>query len=131
MLTSLLAGLNGFVEHDLKKIIALSTLSQLGIIFIRLGLSCYNVAFFHLLTHAFFKSIIFICAGQIINTHQNNQDIRFYGNSYSIRQLTSIFLSSGSFALIGLPFLSGFYSKDAMLEQLIEHDYNRILILLR
>lgn len=129
-ITALLAGLAGIVEHDLKKIIALSTLSQLGVIFIRLGLNLPNVAFFHLLTHAFFKRIIFICAGDIIRSHQGNQDIRLYGNFFYINSLTSIFILRGSLALIGLPFIAGFYSKDAILENFIIGNINSFLCLL-
>ncbi len=129
-ITALLAGLAGIVEHDLKKIIALSTLSQLGVIFIRLGLNLPNVAFFHLLTHAFFKRIIFICAGDIISRHQGNQDIRLYGNFFLINSLTSIFMLRGSLALIGLPFIAGFYSKDAILENFIIGNLNSFLCML-
>lgn len=129
-LTSLIAGLARIIENDFKKIIALSTLRQLGVIFIRLGLNIEEVAFFHLCTHAFFKAIIFICAGDVINFNLGNQDIRLYGLIFFNNPIISIFLLIGNLALIGLPFLAGFYSKDAILEEFILFNFNIILILI-
>lgn len=80
VITCLIASLSAVYENDLKKIIALSTLSQLGVMIIALGLSCPILAFFHLVTHALFKALLFICAGTIIHISQNNQDIRLMGN---------------------------------------------------
>uniref|UniRef100_A0AAU8L189 NADH-ubiquinone oxidoreductase chain 5 n=1 Tax=Bryozoa sp. TaxID=2813608 RepID=A0AAU8L189_9BILA len=128
--TTLLAGLSGMVEHDLKKIIALSTLSQLGVMFMSLGLNVPNVAFFHLCTHAFFKAMIFICAGDMISTMQGSQDIRLYGNSFIVSPLVCMFLTSGLLALSGLPFLAGFYSKDAMLDNFMMSNVNFMLTIM-
>ena len=115
-LTILIAGLSAIVETDLKKVIALSTLSQLGVIIFRLSLGCPNLAFFHLITHALFKALLFICAGSIIHFHNHGQDLRKV--SYLAPQLpvTSSSILIANMSLCGLPFLSGFYSKDLILE---------------
>lgn len=115
-LTIFISGLGANFEFDLKKIIALSTLSQLGLIIIILSIGFYKLAFFHLLTHAIFKALLFICAGSIIHNIINSQDIRFIGG-LSIRiPLTSSFFNISNLALCGIPFLAGFYSKDLILE---------------
>nr|YP_004581398.1 NADH dehydrogenase subunit 5 [Tubulipora flabellaris]ACB12461.1 NADH dehydrogenase subunit 5 [Tubulipora flabellaris] len=129
-LTSLLAGLSGMVEHDVKKIIALSTLSQLGIMFMSLGLNMPDVAFFHLCTHAYFKAMIFITAGSMIDSNLGNQDIRLYGLNFKNSPIISMFLFSGNMALMGLPFMAGFYSKDAMLEMFMTSNLNMMLVIL-
>lgn len=114
--TRLMAGTSACLETDLKKIIALSTLSQLGLIIIRLGLALNGFALFHLLTHALFKALLFLCAGTIIHVQQNNQDIRLMGNLSSQLPLTTSILNIANLALCGFPFLGGFYSKDLILE---------------
>lgn len=115
-LTIFIAGLGANFEFDLKKIIALSTLSQLGLIFRILALGEYKLALFHLLTHAIFKALLFICAGGMIHNLNNCQDIRYIGNLISIIPLTCSFFLISNIALCGIPFLAGFYSKDLILE---------------
>lgn len=117
-LTILIAGLGANFEYDLKKIIALSTLRQLGLIMRILFLGDFKLVIFHLLTHALFKALLFICAGAIIHNLGNCQDIRFIGNLGLIIPLTVRLFLIRNLALCGLPFLSGFYSKDLILELL-------------
>lgn len=126
--TILISGLIANFEFDLKKIIALSTLSQLGfmIIILRVGLTFLGV--FHLLIHAVFKSLLFMCAGCIIHIFKGNQDIRFYGNlrrgaPFLIRRFFVSILS-----LIGFPFMAGFYSKDIIIEVIYGTQINLFLI---
>lgn len=111
-----ISGLMANFENDLKKIIALSTLRQLGLIIIILRLRFKFLAFYHLLTHAIFKSLLFICAGIMIHLMGNNQDIRLSGklNEYIPFVIISFYISR--LALIGFPFLAGFYSKDLIIE---------------
>lgn len=114
--TIFMAGLIANFEMDLKKIIALSTLSQLGLIIITLRLGMKFLAFYHLLTHAVFKSLLFMCAGIIIHFIDNNQDIRFYGKLNEFIPFTIMRFYISRLALIGFPFLAGFYSKDLIIE---------------
>nr|URX54494.1 NADH dehydrogenase subunit 5 [Glyptotermes sp. 18 AB-2022a] len=115
-LTMFMAGLGANFEYDLSKIIALSTLSQLGLMIGALSIGFVGLAFFHLLTHALFKALLFMCAGVIIHTMSNSQDIRFMGDLSFQMPFTSVCLSVSSFALCGMPFLAGFYSSDLILE---------------
>nr|AND96133.1 NADH deshydrogenase subunit 5 [Onthophagus cuniculus] len=115
-MTMFMAGLGANYEFDLKKIIALSTLSQLGLMMSILSLGEYKLAFFHLLTHALFKALLFMCGGCMIHNLSNCQDIRFMGNMIYLMPLTCSFFIISNMALCGLPFLSGFYSKDLILE---------------
>nr|YP_009695407.1 NADH dehydrogenase subunit 5 [Diaphanes mendax]QEJ81637.1 NADH dehydrogenase subunit 5 [Diaphanes mendax] len=115
-LTMFMAGLGANFEFDLKKIIALSTLSQLGLMMSILFLGDSDLAFFHLLSHALFKALLFMCAGSMIHNFMNCQDIRFMGSMINIMPLTCSFFNICNFSLCGLPFLSGFYSKDLILE---------------
>nr|QNP10078.1 NADH dehydrogenase subunit 5 [Ochthebius perpusillus] len=115
-MTMFMAGLGANFEFDLKKIIALSTLSQLGLMMSILFLGEYKLAFFHLLTHALFKALLFMCAGCIIHNLMNCQDIRFMGGLVKQMPLTCSFFNIANLALCGTPFLSGFYSKDLILE---------------
>nr|WMV01993.1 NADH dehydrogenase subunit 5 [Plagiodera versicolora] len=115
-LTMFMSGLGANFEYDLKKIIALSTLSQLGLMMSILSLGGYKLAFFHLLTHALFKALLFMCAGNIIHNLHNCQDIRFMGGLINHMPLTGSFFNICNFSLCGLPFLSGFYSKDLIVE---------------
>nr|AYW52231.1 NADH dehydrogenase subunit 5 [Elateridae sp. 2 ACP-2013] len=117
-MTMFMAGLGANYEFDLKKIIALSTLSQLGLMMGILALGSYKLAFFHLLTHALFKALLFMCAGCMIHNLGNCQDIRFMGGLINLMPITCCFFSISNFSLCGLPFLSGFYSKDLILEVL-------------
>lgn len=116
-LTIFMAGLGANYEFDLKKIIALSTLRQLGLIIRILSIGYYKLAFFHLLTHALFKALLFICAGAIIHNINNSQDIRLIGRLRIIMPLTSSCFNIANLALCGIPFLAGFYSKDLILER--------------
>nr|YP_010388311.1 NADH dehydrogenase subunit 5 [Blaesoxipha lapidosa]UPO69340.1 NADH dehydrogenase subunit 5 [Blaesoxipha lapidosa] len=115
-LTMFMAGLGANYEFDLKKIIALSTLSQLGLMMSILSMGYYKLAFFHLLTHALFKALLFMCAGAIIHNMNNCQDIRLMGGLSLIMPLTSSCFNVANLALCGMPFLAGFYSKDLILE---------------
>nr|ASY98061.1 NADH dehydrogenase subunit 5 [Empusa pennicornis] len=116
VLTMFMSGLGANFEYDLKKIIALSTLSQLGLMMSILSLGFADLAFFHLLTHALFKALLFMCAGMVIHNVKNFQDIRFMGNLSMFMPLTSSCFMVSNFALCGMPFLAGFYSKDMILE---------------
>nr|YP_010954687.1 NADH dehydrogenase subunit 5 [Dorcus davidis]WMW30072.1 NADH dehydrogenase subunit 5 [Dorcus davidis] len=115
-LTMFMAGLGASYEFDLKKIIALSTLSQLGLMMSILAMGGYVLAFYHLLTHALFKALLFMCAGAMIHSLSNCQDIRFMGGIINQMPLTCVFFVICNMSLCGLPFLSGFYSKDLILE---------------
>nr|YP_010519745.1 NADH dehydrogenase subunit 5 [Furcilarnaca wufengensis]UXP34260.1 NADH dehydrogenase subunit 5 [Furcilarnaca wufengensis]UXP34342.1 NADH dehydrogenase subunit 5 [Furcilarnaca wufengensis] len=115
-LTMFMAGMGANFEFDLKKIIALSTLSQLGLMMSILSIGYFKLAFFHLLTHALFKALLFMCAGAIIHNMKNSQDIRSMGVLSNQMPLTSACFNSSNLALCGMPFLAGFYSKDLILE---------------
>lgn len=115
-LTMFIAGLGANFEYDLKKIIALSTLSQLGVILRILALGYPNLAFFHLLSHALFKALLFICAGVVIHRVLDYQDIRCMGRLVSLIPLSVSYITVANLALCGFPFLAGFYSKDLILE---------------
>nr|UOU85130.1 NADH dehydrogenase subunit 5 [Tipula paludosa] len=115
-LTMFMAGLGANFEFDLKKIIALSTLSQLGLMMSILSMGFYKLAFFHLLTHALFKALLFMCAGVVIHNMKNSQDIRMMGGLVNQMPLTAACLNLANLALCGMPFLAGFYSKDLILE---------------
>nr|QUB07105.1 NADH dehydrogenase subunit 5 [Plateumaris sericea] len=114
--TMFMSGLAANFEFDLKKIIALSTLSQLGLMMSILFLGDYYLSFFHLLTHALFKALLFLCAGVMIHNLGNYQDIRYMGNLINTMPLTCAYFNICNFALCGLPFMSGFYSKDLIVE---------------
>lgn len=114
--TMLMAGLAAMLEIDIKKIIALSTLRQLGIMMIILGIGNPTVAYFHLLSHAFFKAMLFICAGIIIHAIKDYQDIRKIGLGKVSLPITISIIIVANLSLCGLPFLRGFYSKDIILE---------------
>nr|QOI12528.1 NADH dehydrogenase subunit 5 [Nodularia breviconcha] len=115
-LTLLMAGLSACFEVDLKKIIALSTLSQLGLMMFTVGVGFPVIAVFHLFTHALFKALLFLCAGSIIHSTMDTQDGRILGNLNYLLPFSSSCLVLSSVALCGMPFLSGFYSKDLILE---------------
>nr|QPN54170.1 NADH dehydrogenase subunit 5 [Maladera orientalis] len=115
-MTMFMAGLGANFEFDLKKIIALSTLSQLGLMMSILSLGEYKLAFFHLLTHALFKALLFMCAGAMIHNLGNCQDIRFMGSLLINMPLSCTFFVISNLSLCGLPFMAGFYSKDLILE---------------
>nr|ACV92138.1 NADH dehydrogenase subunit 5 [Caenis pycnacantha] len=115
-LTMFMAGLGANFEYDLKKIIALSTLSQLGLMMSILAMGFPKLAYFHLLTHALFKALLFMCAGAVIHNMKDSQDIRNMGALVGVMPLTVACLSVANLALCGIPFLAGFYSKDLVLE---------------
>nr|ALO70300.1 NADH deshydrogenase subunit 5 [Astenus lyonessius] len=117
-MTMFMAGLGANFEFDLKKIIALSTLSQLGLMMGILSLGEFNLAFFHLLTHALFKATLFMCAGCMIHNFNDCQDIRYMGGLINHMPLVCCFFNISNLSLCGLPFMSGFYSKDLILEVL-------------
>nr|ALO70725.1 NADH deshydrogenase subunit 5 [Nargus velox] len=129
-LTMFMAGLAANFEFDLKKIIALSTLSQLGLMMSIIFLGDYKLAFFHLLTHALFKALLFMCAGVIIHNFFNCQDIRFMGSLINIMPLTCVMFNIANFSLCGLPFLAGFYSKDLILEVLSLNNLNMFIYII-
>merc|ERR1712193_504646 len=114
-----MAGCAAMLEIDIKKVIALSTLSQLGIIIIIIGAGAPILAYFHLLSHAFFKAILFICAGMIIHNIKDYQDIRKIGIRHNNLNLCISIIIIANIRLCGLPFLRGFYSKDLIIEILI------------
>nr|YP_009498556.1 NADH dehydrogenase subunit 5 [Parapenaeopsis hungerfordi]AWK60871.1 NADH dehydrogenase subunit 5 [Parapenaeopsis hungerfordi] len=115
-LTMFMAGLGANFEYDLKKIIALSTLSQLGVMMSILSLGYADLAFFHLLAHALFKALLFMCAGAVIHSVKDYQDIRMMGGLVYHMPLTGMCMNLANLALCGTPFLAGFYSKDMILE---------------
>jgi len=128
--TMFMSGLGANFEMDLKKIIALSTLSQLGVMMLILSLGFIELAFFHLLAHALFKSLLFLCAGVYIHGAGDCQDIRYLGGVINIIPVSSLFFSCCSLSLCGFPFLSGFYSKDLILEIYIIRSINLMILII-
>nr|YP_009734517.1 NADH dehydrogenase subunit 5 [Acropyga sauteri]QBG38674.1 NADH dehydrogenase subunit 5 [Acropyga sauteri] len=128
--TMFMAGLMANFEIDLKKIIALSTLSQLGLMMMILSLGFSMLSFFHLLIHAIFKSLLFMCAGIMIHLMDNNQDIRFSGNLNKYIPFTMMSFYISNLSLMGFPFLSGFYSKDLIMELIYLMDINMFLLVM-
>ena len=119
-ITALFMGFLGIIQNDIKRVVAYSTLSQLGYMTVALGASAYSVAVFHLMTHAFFKALLFLGAGSVIMGMHHNQDIRWMGGVRKYMPITWITSLLGSLALIGTPFFSGFYSKDSIIEAVHE-----------
>ena len=115
-ITALFMGFLGMIQNDIKRVVAYSTLSQLGYMTVALGASAYSVALFHLMTHAFFKALLFLGAGSVIMGMHHNQDIRWMGGVRKYMPITWITSLLGSLALIGTPLFSGFYSKDSIIE---------------
>ncbi len=115
-ITALFMGFLGIVQNDIKRVVAYSTLSQLGYMTVALGASAYSVAVFHLMTHAFFKALLFLAAGSVIMGVHHNQDIRYMGGLRKYMPITWLTSLLGSLALIGTPLFSGFYSKDSIIE---------------
>lgn len=115
-ITALFMGFLGIIQNDIKRVVAYSTLSQLGYMTVALGASAYSVAIFHLMTHAFFKALLFLAAGSVIMGMHHDQDIRNMGNLKKYMPITWITSLIGSLALIGTPFFAGFYSKDSIIE---------------
>jgi NADH-quinone oxidoreductase subunit L len=120
--TALFMGFLGIVNNDIKRVVAYSTLSQLGYMTVALGASAYGAAIFHLMTHAFFKALLFLAAGSVIIGMHHEQDMRKMGGLAKVMPITAITCWVGALALIGTPFLSGFYSKDFIIESVREAD---------
>jgi len=120
VVTAVTMGLVGIVQNDIKRVIAYSTLSQLGYMTVALGVSAYSAAIFHLMTHAFFKALLFLAAGSVIIALHHQQDMRYMGGLRKQMPATWITAWVGTLALIGFPFFSGFYSKDAIIEAVHE-----------
>lgn len=114
--TTVFSSLIGLFQQDIKKIIAYSTMSQLGMMVIAIGLSSYNIAIFHLINHAFYKGLLFLGAGAVIHAVADNQDLRKYGGLISFLPLTYSVILIASLSLVAFPFMTGFYSKDFILE---------------
>jgi len=121
-LTALFMGFLGIIQNDIKRVVAYSTLSQLGYMTVALGVSAYSVAVFHLMTHAFFKALLFLAAGSVIIGMHHDQDIRNMGGLRKYMPITWITSLVGSLALIGTPLFSGFYSKDSIIEAVAASD---------
>src|SRR3984957_6222179 len=114
--TTVFSSLIGLFQQDIKKVIAYSTMSQLGMMVIAVGLSSYNIALFHLVNHAFYKGLLFLGAGAVIHAVADNQDFRKYGGLIHYLPLTYSVMLIASLSLVAIPFMTGFYSKDFILE---------------
>nr|QGX04759.1 NADH dehydrogenase subunit 5 [Eryx tataricus]QJS52083.1 NADH dehydrogenase subunit 5 [Eryx tataricus] len=123
-LTTLFAAASAITQHDIKKIIALSTTSQLGLMMTMVGLNQPMLAFLHMATHSFFKALLFLCSGSFIHNLENEQDIRKMGGLNKTMPITTSTMTIANFTLMGMPFLSGFYSKDTIIETLINSNTN-------
>ena len=115
-ITTVFSSLIGLFQQDIKKVIAYSTMSQLGMMVIAIGLSSYTIALFHLINHAFYKGLLFLCAGAVIHAVADNQDFRKYGGLISYLPMTYSLMLAASLSLVAFPFMTGFYSKDLILE---------------
>nr|UZT67501.1 NADH dehydrogenase subunit 5 [Trybliographa sp. ZJUH 20220008] len=127
MTTMLISSTNALFEFDLKKIIALSTLSQLGLMMMMLSMNMPPYVFFHLISHAMFKSLLFLCSGIMIHTLNNSQDIRTMGTLIYETPLLIILFNFSNLSLCGIPFLSGFFSKDLMFEMILNFNFNSFI----
>lgn len=130
IITTFMSGVCAIYEYDIKKIIALSTLRQLGVIIISLGMNIPMLALFHLYTHALFKALLFLCGGNIIHCYNGVQDIRdIKGVRYNL-PFTGVIFNISNIALCGFPFLAGFYSKDLIIEILLSRNINLLIRLI-
>lgn len=127
-MTITIGGLSACAEMDLKKIVALRTLSQLGVIVVALSIKLKELCFFHLITHAMFKALLFIRVGMGIHSVYGSQDFRRYSAFSSVSAIPSLRLSVANFSLAGFPYIAGFYSKDAVLEAFYNSSYSFILL---
>nr|AWV84401.1 NADH dehydrogenase subunit 5 [Tettigades dumfriesi] len=130
VMTMIMSGIGANFEFDLKKIIALSTLSQLGIMMTILMFGCPMLSFFHLIIHALFKASLFLCAGMIIHEFKNNQDIRMMGCLCHQMPMTMTLMNIANLSLCGIPFMSGFYSKDLIMESMCFSNINLMIMIL-
>nr|YP_010555015.1 NADH dehydrogenase subunit 5 [Ooencyrtus plautus]UYP50995.1 NADH dehydrogenase subunit 5 [Ooencyrtus plautus] len=130
LITMLMAGISANFEFDFKKIIAFSTLSQLGLMMMIYSMKFFILSYFHLIIHAMFKSMMFMCSGIIIHSMMNFQDIRYMGNLMNFLPLTFIIIFISNMSLCGMPFFSGFYSKDLILEKIFMSNFFLILFIL-
>nr|WAP91507.1 NADH dehydrogenase subunit 5 [Grimpoteuthis sp.] len=129
-MTIVMSGVCAINENDMKKIIALSTLSQLGVMMFSLSLMMPMLALFHLYTHAMFKALLFMCGGNIIYCYGGNQDIRFISGVSKLLPFTSMCMNIANMALCGFPFLAGFYSKDMIIEKMLYSNVSLLMVLL-
>nr|QVT15621.1 NADH dehydrogenase subunit 5 [Simocephalus sibiricus] len=129
-MTMFMSGVVAIFEYDLKKIIALSTLSQLGVMMFSISLGMYTIALFHLITHALFKALLFLSAGALIHGIGGSQDIRHFGSLIKNFPLVGVCLNLANLSLCGIPFMSGFYSKDLIVELACQNSWNLFIILL-
>ena len=128
-ITTVFSSLIGLFQQDIKKVIAYSTMSQLGMMVIAIGLSSYNIALFHLINHAFYKALLFLGAGAVIHAVADNQDFRKYGGLIHYLPLTYSVMLIASLSLVAIPFMTGFYSKDLIIESAFgKSDYSSIII---
>nr|YP_007026053.1 NADH dehydrogenase subunit 5 [Carcinoscorpius rotundicauda]AFT65393.1 NADH dehydrogenase subunit 5 [Carcinoscorpius rotundicauda] len=127
-LTMFMSGLGANYEMDMKKIIALSTLSQLGVMMMSISFGCWKLAYFHMLTHALFKALLFLCAGSFIHGMSSSQDIRFMGSMVMYSPVVSSCFNVANLSLCGIPFLAGFYSKDLILESVFYLNFNFFIL---
>nr|UNO54269.1 NADH dehydrogenase subunit 5 [Dermacentor silvarum] len=130
LLTMLMAGINAFFENDLKKIIAFSTLSQLSMMMVVLSMNLTNLAFFHLIMHAVFKSMLFLGAGFVIHNLMGKQDIRMLSDFFFFSPLVLSCMLISFYSLMGIPFIGGFYSKDLILEYFLLKNFNLIVLVI-
>nr|UAA82152.1 NADH dehydrogenase subunit 5 [Micranisa ralianga] len=130
LLTMMFAGLSANFEFDIKKIIAYSTLSQLGLMMMIFGFKNWELTYFHLIIHAMFKSMMFMCSGVLIHSMLNYQDIRFMGKAYKYVPMTMSLLMISNLSLCGMPFMSGFYSKDQILDKMFMNKSNFLMYVL-
>nr|YP_010610661.1 NADH dehydrogenase subunit 5 [Cirroteuthis muelleri]WAP91416.1 NADH dehydrogenase subunit 5 [Cirroteuthis muelleri] len=130
VITTFMSGISAINEYDMKKIIALSTLSQLGVMMLSLGLGMPMLALFHLYTHAMFKALLFMCGGNIIHCYMGNQDMRSISGVSVKMPFTSMCLNVSNMALCGFPFLAGFYSKDLIIEKMLSSGINLLMMIL-
>nr|YP_009434320.1 NADH dehydrogenase subunit 5 [Laticauda laticaudata]ASZ83518.1 NADH dehydrogenase subunit 5 [Laticauda laticaudata] len=122
--TTVFAAASATTHFDIKKIIALSTTSQLGLMMAMLGLNQPSLAFLHMITHSFFKALLFLCSGSLIHNLNNEQDVRNMGGLFKTSPMTASYLTIANLSLMGVPFLSGFYSKDTIIETMMNSHIN-------